>query len=142
MDPVAALTPSSSAPGTPSGRAQHVEDVATQRASALGTGHWALALIGTPTTRLAVLILEAGTTDTYTAIRTRLTLAGCINKISLPDWQVSNWLDSGRLQLHHAGSKVTGLSTPGPTLHIPAASTPPRSGSTRRLHPPAVHCSS
>ncbi|TDD61509.1 hypothetical protein E1263_07350 [Kribbella antibiotica] len=65
---------------------------------------WPLAIIGTPTHPLAVLILEAGTADTYTASRTQLPLAGCI-KISLPDWQVGNRLDCGRLQLHHAGSK-------------------------------------
>ncbi|QNE18194.1 hypothetical protein F1D05_10175 [Kribbella qitaiheensis] len=80
---------------------------------------WALAIIGTPADPLAVLILEAGSTDSYTAMRTRLTLAGCINQISLPEWQHGRWPSSGRMLLHHAGSQVTRVSTPGPTLHIP-----------------------
>ncbi|GAA3137735.1 hypothetical protein GCM10010530_67400 [Kribbella aluminosa] len=68
---------------------------------------------------LGVVVLEAGSPDSYNAIRAQLTLTDCIRRISPAQWQQGNWPNSGRLQLHHTGCLVTSLSTPGRTLYIP-----------------------
>jgi hypothetical protein len=62
--------------------------------------------------------LEAGSPDSYNAIRTQLTLTGCIRRVSPAQWQQGDWPNSGRLQVHHTGCLVTSLSTPRRTLYV------------------------
>ncbi|MFI5736131.1 hypothetical protein ACIA49_38815 [Kribbella sp. NPDC051587] len=79
---------------------------------------WTPAIIETATGALAALILDAVRLDSYRAIRTQLTLSGCIGRVSAADWRHGTWPDGGRLQLHHVGGSLTSLVTPGPALHI------------------------
>jgi hypothetical protein len=80
---------------------------------------WALATLETHTGPLATLILEAATAGSYTAIRTQLTMTGCIGQIDPHDWQQRRWPNSGRLHLHHTDRRVTTLTSPGPTIQMP-----------------------
>jgi hypothetical protein len=48
---------------------------------------WALATLDTQKGLVAALVLEPTTIDSYTAIRTQLTMTGCIGQIGPHDWQ-------------------------------------------------------